>query len=281
MAPARRARPISEAAVPLQLDTYMFFDKTGSMQGSGSDCLVGGTGAAPSCAQKNGAYDFLNSSEATGMRVAAAMWADENSCTPIAGPTVTFGALPAPLPNIKTMLDGATPSGISNIGVLFDTLIADTTSAQTAGRTMVGIVLADGAFAGCTETLVQLATRLSDHRAATGIETYMLGMSGSFNDADVEALAVAGGAEPHANHCGHVDPAVQHVQRDRLPDGERHRKPPSRHQASRGEVPLRVPERSERGIPRGHVLDGRRTTAAREGRQRGCVFRNTSLLLQQ
>ncbi len=197
--------PISEAAVPLPLDAYMLFDGTGSMA-TGASCLIGGTGTSLWCNQNNGGYDFLSSSEATDMRVATAVWRDISSCTLMPGPDTQLQTATAALPGIKTLLDGSTPTGNSNIAVLMDTLVGYTSAQQTAGRTMVGIVMADGAFEGCAKTFTEMATQISDHRVATGIETYFMTMSGSFDDADLETLAVAGGAEPHGSHCGTLTP---------------------------------------------------------------------------
>ena len=49
--------------------------------------------------------------------------------------------------------------------------------------------------------LTDLATRLTNHRDATGIETYFVSMGDTLDAPDIETLAIGGGARPHSDTC--------------------------------------------------------------------------------
>jgi len=65
--------------------------------------------------------------------------------------------------------------------------------------------MTDGDPNGCNEDVDYLANLISDHLASTGIRTFIIGMDGA-TESNLEELAIAGGAEPHDDFCGSLDP---------------------------------------------------------------------------
>jgi hypothetical protein len=80
-----------------------------------------------------------------------------------------------------------------------------TTSHSTSGREMIGVLMTDGDPNGCEEDVRTLAQLVSDHLADDGIRTFIIGMQGA-TDANLERMAVAGGAEAHDDFCGDQSP---------------------------------------------------------------------------
>jgi len=78
-----------------------------------------------------------------------------------------------------------------------------TAANRTNGREMIGVLVTDGDPNGCMNDISSLATIISDHRAATGIRTFIIGMEGA-TESNLEELASAGGADPHDDFCGGV-----------------------------------------------------------------------------
>jgi hypothetical protein len=84
-------------------------------------------------------------------------------------------------------------------------IAAYTAANVTANREMIGVLMTDGDPNGCEQDIPTLAAIISDHLTATGLKTYIIGMQGA-TDANLEALGVAGGADPHDDFCGSVNP---------------------------------------------------------------------------
>jgi len=80
-----------------------------------------------------------------------------------------------------------------------------TSNHETVGREMIGVLITDGDPNGCDGNIANLATIIEDHRTATGIRTFIIGMDGA-TESNLETLAVAGGADPHADFCGGLTP---------------------------------------------------------------------------
>ena len=76
---------------------------------------------------------------------------------------------------------------------------------QTSGREMIGVLMTDGDPNGCDGNIDRLAEIIADHRAQTGIRTFIIGMEGA-TDRNLETYAVAGGAQAHDDWCGDRDP---------------------------------------------------------------------------
>jgi hypothetical protein len=82
--------------------------------------------------------------------------------------------------------------------------IADyTANNQTAGREMIGVLITDGDATRCDTDNSSLAAIIADHLTNTGLRTFIIGMEGA-TEANLEELAIAGGADPHSDFCGGV-----------------------------------------------------------------------------
>jgi hypothetical protein len=68
---------------------------------------------------------------------------------------------------------------------------------------MIGVIATDGMPVGCDNDIANLAKILSDHYAATGQITFVIGMTGANYDV-LEQLAQAGGGKPHSTYCGNT-----------------------------------------------------------------------------
>jgi hypothetical protein len=75
-----------------------------------------------------------------------------------------------------------------------------TRSNAVSGREMIGVLMTDGDPNGCEEDVQSLAQIVSEHLADDGIRTFIIGMQGA-TGANLERLAVAGGAEAHDDFC--------------------------------------------------------------------------------
>ena len=84
-------------------------------------------------------------------------------------------------------------------------IAAYTAANVTPGREMIGVLVTDGNPDGCEENINDLAQIIANHRANTGLRTFIIGMTGA-TEANLEALAMAGGAEPHDDFCGGLAP---------------------------------------------------------------------------
>jgi hypothetical protein len=69
------------------------------------------------------------------------------------------------------------------------------------GRTTIGVLMTDGDPNGCDEDIGNLAKIVSDHLAASGVKTFIIGETGA-TLANLERYAVAGGASAHTDFCG-------------------------------------------------------------------------------
>ncbi len=193
------------------LDIYFIFDRTGSM---GSDCDYE-VGAEPpvnskACFATYAMSDYLiNVSPATDTRLAFQFMSYPDGCDggPYSTPLVELTPLPVASDHqIITEISDESFQGGSGTqieGALIG--IANfTTANETPGREMIGVLMTDGDPNGCEEDIDQLAQIISDHRQATGIRTFIIGMDGATED-NLETLAIAGGAEPHDDFCGSLD----------------------------------------------------------------------------
>ncbi len=78
-----------------------------------------------------------------------------------------------------------------------------TTANKAPGREMIGVLVTDGDATQCEQDNGALAQIIADHLAATGIRTFIIGMDGA-TEANLEELAIAGGADPHSDFCGGI-----------------------------------------------------------------------------
>jgi len=116
-------------------------------------------------------------------------------------PAVALGRLPGTLPELINSLNSQSPLGTTTpIEAALRGLISYTASARSVDRSMVAILVTDGAPNGCELNTEALVSLISAHRTNTGIKTFIIGTDGA-DFQTLEQLAVAGGATPHAIYC--------------------------------------------------------------------------------
>ncbi|MBI5537535.1 MAG: VWA domain-containing protein [Deltaproteobacteria bacterium] len=188
-------------AKPMPLDMYLMLDVTGSM---GSDCNVGGTTASKWCRAINAVAGFVQAPSSNGMGVALQFFstAISSACNGNVydTPAVPMALLPGNANAIIASLNSHSPGGNTPTEGALRGIAKYTVGAQTPGRVMIGILVTDGSPTSCNTSIPALANIASQHFAATGIRTYVIGMTGA-NFGNLETIATAGGAPQHANYC--------------------------------------------------------------------------------
>jgi len=193
------------------LDTYFVFDRTGSM---GKDCsYTPGTTppvSSKACYATYAMSDYLiGVSSSVDQRLAfqfMSLSTDDCDGTPYQTPLVGLTHLPvtADHPLIQDISNETFKGGLgTHIEGALRGIAAYTTASKTAGREMIGVLMTDGDPQGCEQDIGKLAKIVSDHLSKDGIRTFIIGMEGA-TDANLEQLAVAGGADPHSSYCGSV-----------------------------------------------------------------------------
>lgn len=194
------------------LDIYFIFDRTASM-GEDCDYEPGGTPPVESkaCFATYALPDYLiNVEPAVDTRLAYQVMSYEDGCdgAPYAVPMVDLTQLPVAADHeIVAAISAETFEGGSGTqieGALIG-ISQFTATAETPGREMIGVLMTDGDPNGCNEDVGDLADIVANHLAATGIRTFIIGMDGA-TESNLEQLAIAGGAEPHDDFCGALDP---------------------------------------------------------------------------
>jgi hypothetical protein len=196
------------------LDIYLILDRTASM---GTDCAYEpATNPTPpvsskACFATYALADYLISvSPAVETRLAFHVMSLSNDCT---GASYTPALIPfttLPVTANSTLVQRISDEDFSGgfgtrIEGALRGLASFTASNQTSGREIIGVLITDGDATNCDTVGSNLAQIISDHRAATGIRTFIIGMTGA-TEAALEQLAVAGGADPHDDYCGGVNP---------------------------------------------------------------------------
>jgi hypothetical protein len=192
------------------LDTYFVFDRTGSM---GKDCSYTPNSTPPvkskACYATYAMSDYLiNVASSVDQRLAFQFMSQPNDCdgTPYETPLVGLTHLPIPADHqlIQAISNETFKGGLgTHIEGALRGIAAYTTAAKTAGREMIGVLMTDGDPEGCEQNIDKLAKLVSDHLSQDGIRTFIIGMQGA-TDANLEKLAVAGGADAHTTDCGSV-----------------------------------------------------------------------------
>jgi hypothetical protein len=194
------------------LDVYLVFDRTGSM---GRDCdYVPGDSppvSSKACFATYALSDYLiGVAPAVDTRLAFQFMSQPDDCDggPYTTPLIPLTPLPVDATHriITEISDEDFGGGLgTHIEGALRGMAQWTASNRTAGREMIGVLMTDGDPAGCEEDIDQLRQIIEDHRMATGIRTFIIGMEGATED-NLEELAIAGGAEPHDRFCGDVGP---------------------------------------------------------------------------
>lgn len=211
----------------LALDMFIVLDHTTSMtegQDSGEPAevdaacplVVGGTPAMANkwCYATHALASFFVNNTAPGARAALNFMAmpgyvcEGGPNNPQSQAVVGLTQLPVDAANpLITALSDDGPYGVGdgNASTAIEAAlrgIADYTVAnRTPGRKMIGILITDGDPTVCNTDVPFLGTLVSDHLTNNGIETYIIGMTGS-TEANLEVYAVGGGAPEHTTYCG-------------------------------------------------------------------------------
>ncbi len=201
------------------LDVYFIFDRTSSM---GEDCAYepGGTPSENSkaCYATYALPNYLTSvAPEVETRLAFQFLSLEGGCD--GGP---YSVPLVPLTPLPVTADHQLVQEISNENFDHDIgtdlegalrgIAAFTAANQTPGREMIGVLMTDGDPTANDNNSCQSETNIdaleqiiADHYAATGIRIFIIGMEGA-SEENLEQLATAGGAEPHDDFCGDLNP---------------------------------------------------------------------------
>ena len=194
------------------LDIYLILDRTGSM---GNDCAYNPGSTPPvnskACYATYALADYLiQVSPAVETRLAFHVMSLSNDCTgetydPALIP-LTQLPVPAQSPLVQRISDEDFSGGFgTRIEGALRGIANYTTNNQTPGREMIGVLITDGDATDCDTNNSNLAQIIANHRAATGLRTFIIGMDGATED-NLEELAIAGGADPHDQYCGGLNP---------------------------------------------------------------------------
>lgn len=206
--------PTTTALRAVDLDLYVMVDDSGSAYPACTQPAT--TSGGTTCSQQIALDQFANDPVNAGVTLALQRHTVANPvCSGVGNPLATPGVGPSALTagagTIRAFLNSINPTGSTPTEAVLRGLVSYTTSAQTTGRVIAGVYLADGATGGtanCTTDVPTLAGILSAHRTATGIRTFVVAF-GAFTPttAAAEALALGGGGPPHAAPCaGAVSP---------------------------------------------------------------------------
>jgi hypothetical protein len=203
-----------QVALAGPLDIYLVFDRTASM---GQDCdFTPGTTppvASKACFATYAIAEYVMSAKAADDTHLAFqfMSLSNNDCngTPYATPLVAMTPLPVSANHaiVQAISNENFAGGIGTHiegafrGIASFTATHDQTVARPAGRTTIGILMTDGDPNGCDENVGNLAKIVSDHLAASGVKTFIIGETGA-TLANLERYASSGGAAPHSDFCG-------------------------------------------------------------------------------
>jgi hypothetical protein len=194
------------------LDVYFIMDRTGSM---GDDCdYVAGESpplTSKACVATYAVSDYLiNVEPATETRLAFQFMSQPRDCdgTAHGKPLVPLTQLPVAVEHelIQEISDETFEGGYgTRIEGALRGLARFTAANATPGREIIGVLMTDGEPNRCEQDISDLRRIIEAHKTATGIKTYIIGMDGA-RERDLEQLAKAGGAEPHAQWCGDLEP---------------------------------------------------------------------------
>ncbi len=201
------------------LDVYFIFDRTSSM---GQDCayVPGGTPTENSkaCYATYALPNYLTSvAPEVETRLAFQFLSLEGGCDggPYSVPLVPLTPLPVPADH-QLITEISNENFDHNIGTDLEGALrgiaAFTAANQTPGREMIGVLMTDGDPTANDQNTCQSETNIgalediiAEHYAATGIRIFIIGMEGATEE-NLERLGAAGGADPHDDYCGDIDP---------------------------------------------------------------------------
>ncbi len=195
------------------LDIFFVLDRTASM---GSDCAYthGGTPSVDSkaCYATYAVSDYLiDVQPISDTRLAFDFMSYPDGCDGYVYEEPLIGLMSLPVDEDSEIImeiddeDFGGGSG-TRIEDALKGIALFTDANRTEGREMIGVLMTDGdPSEDCNADIGQLAQIISDHREATGIRTFIIGMDGA-TESNLEQLAIAGGAEAHDDFCGTLTP---------------------------------------------------------------------------
>ena len=194
------------------LDIYLVLDRTGSM---GTDCayVAGNTPPVSSkaCFATYALADYLiDVSPTVDTTLAFNVMSLSNACDGSGYDPALIDATSLPVtadsPLVQRISDEDFSGGYgTRIEGALRGVANYTVNHQAAGREMIGVLITDGDATNCDTNNSNLAAIIADHLTNTGIRTFIIGMQGASED-KLEELALAGGAEPHDDFCGGLEP---------------------------------------------------------------------------
>ena len=208
-----------------KLDIYYLFDHTASMVmndmgqiDESLDCVYTAGTLPPvvskACSATYAFSDYLLAAPAIDTRLAFQFMSLEASPGELAcdgglysEPLIDLTQLP--LDPSHAMIQAISDTTFDMLGTQIEGAlrgIAQYTAANKApDREMIGVLMTDGDPYGCDESVENLAEIVAAHYASTGIRTFIIGVDGA-TEANLEQIAVEGGAEPHNDFCGSLTP---------------------------------------------------------------------------
>lgn len=201
------------------LDIYFIFDRTNSM---GQDCEYVPGEEPPiqskACFSTYALSNYLIDVEpATDTRLAFQFMSYESDdgndgacdAPEYSNPLVGLTTLPVPEDHqmIQEISDEQFEGGFgTQIAGALRGIANFTAGNGTPGREMIGVLMTDGDANRCDEQDSEgLAEIIAAHLEETGIRTFIIGMDGATEE-NLEEMAIAGGAEPHDDFCGSLEP---------------------------------------------------------------------------
>jgi hypothetical protein len=191
-------------AEPAPFDMYVMQDNSGSM---GADCNIGSGTNSKWCFAVNALSNFFSTAPA-GVGVALQYFP---SCAPslpancngvsCANPAVALADLPGNLANLQASLNAVAPNGGTPMEAALNGIVQFTAANKQPGRTMIGVFITDGFPDGCSSNVNTLANIINTHYQATGIKTFVIGMTGA-DYVTLDSIAAPGGASSHSTFCG-------------------------------------------------------------------------------
>lgn len=201
------------------LDIYFVFDRTASM---GNDCAYQPGQDPPenskACFATYALADYLTGTvPATDTRLAFQFMSYESDdgndgacdAPEYSNPLVGLTTLPVGEDHelVEAISDEQFQGGFgTQIAGALRGIANFTVENETPGREMIGVLMTDGDANRCdVQDSEGLAEIIAEHLADTGIRTFIIGMDGATEE-NLEEMAIAGGAEPHDDFCGSLDP---------------------------------------------------------------------------
>lgn len=182
------------------VDMFVMLDRSGSMS---TDCNVGGTAGSKWCNAINSLSAYFKLASATGNGAALQFFNLGNgNCNgtgyDVANVPAGNGYVTLPSTGFDSALNAMSPSGMTPTEGAIRGVVAFTARAQNrrAGRKTIGILVTDGDPTECDTNLTNLRNILQTHFAATGVMTFVVGMTGA-SDANLETMATGGNGPTH------------------------------------------------------------------------------------